>query len=301
MICCIYGFLEKIYGKKIFLIFYRMAKIWINLFYPLYVAIFPAFVKENRKDVVISLTSFPARINKVHLTLESLLRQTIKPGEIILYLSKEQFSDIDALPKKLKYMAQSHKIKIEFCDGDLKSHKKYYYAMKDRSDKTIITVDDDIVYPEDLIECLLKCSEKFPDTVCCTVAHRMKINGNSIGPYNSWEKNCQIIEKPKMDLLAVGCGGVLYPPHTFDLKRLLDKESISTLCPYADDLWLKSNEVLNEKKTVKIGKYTKFVFVGIVIWKNQTLTKKNVIDNGNDRQMQKILERNPTVLEKVKM
>ncbi|MBQ2886366.1 MAG: hypothetical protein IJE43_21810 [Alphaproteobacteria bacterium] len=46
--------------------------------------------KINMK-VIVSLTSYPARINIVHKTIESLLNQTYKADKVILYLAYEQF------------------------------------------------------------------------------------------------------------------------------------------------------------------------------------------------------------------
>lgn len=65
-----------------------------------------SFISEStdtisEKKIVVSLTSFPARIKKVHIVIESLLNQTIKPDKIILWLSKEQFEHYYVLPSKL--------------------------------------------------------------------------------------------------------------------------------------------------------------------------------------------------------
>src|SRR5690554_5862757 len=47
--------------------------------------------KKTKKNLIISLTSFPARISNVNLVIESMLRQTILPERIILWLSRKQF------------------------------------------------------------------------------------------------------------------------------------------------------------------------------------------------------------------
>ena len=57
-------------------------------------------LKSNRR-IVVSLTSFPIRINKLWIVIESILRQDYKPDKIILWLSKEQFPNFDLLPKTL--------------------------------------------------------------------------------------------------------------------------------------------------------------------------------------------------------
>ena len=48
----------------------------------------------NRQDkIIVSLTSFPGRINEVWICVESLMRQTFKPDAIELWLSLRQFPD----------------------------------------------------------------------------------------------------------------------------------------------------------------------------------------------------------------
>ena len=48
-------------------------------------------VTTEKRDtrLIVSLTSFPARIKTVHQTINTLLRQTVKPDHIILWLSED--------------------------------------------------------------------------------------------------------------------------------------------------------------------------------------------------------------------
>ena len=58
-------------------------------------------MSENGEEYIISLTSFPGRIEKVWLTIETVLRQDDKPNRIVLWLFKDEFKDKRTLPKKL--------------------------------------------------------------------------------------------------------------------------------------------------------------------------------------------------------
>ena len=84
-----------------------LSHIWAKYFKPL-----PVYCRitwesglnrETRNvEVIVSLTSYPARISTVHMTVLTLLNQKIKPDKIILWLAKEQFpSGMNALPKQL--------------------------------------------------------------------------------------------------------------------------------------------------------------------------------------------------------
>ena len=126
---------------------------------PKYFAKHPADINRTRQeDVVVSFTSFPARIGYVYMTVESLLRQTALPGRIILWLSKEQFPTEETVPEHLKKL-QNEVFQIRYVDGDIRSHKKYYYSFQEFPEKKVITVDDDMIYPPRLVEELLSVSQ----------------------------------------------------------------------------------------------------------------------------------------------
>lgn len=46
-------------------------------------------MKNKEKDTIISLTSYPPRINLVYKTITSLLNQTLKLNNVILWLVQE--------------------------------------------------------------------------------------------------------------------------------------------------------------------------------------------------------------------
>ena len=65
----------------------------------------PLNSEEREEQVIVSLTSYPARISYVHLAIKSLMLQSYKPDRIILWLAEEQFPD-KKLPKKLTDLCQ---------------------------------------------------------------------------------------------------------------------------------------------------------------------------------------------------
>ena len=79
-----------------------------NAVLPIYLRL--SHIKENHKvehNIILSLTSFPLRIGKLWMVIESLLRQTVRAEKIIVWLSKEQFPDINSVPQSiLRYNAE---------------------------------------------------------------------------------------------------------------------------------------------------------------------------------------------------
>lgn len=185
--------------------------------------------------VIVSLTSFPARIQKVWITIESIIRQQSTPEKIILWLSRDQFpNEKDNLPQDL-IAQQTRGLEIRFVDGDIKSHKKYYYVFREYPDKYILTIDDDLLFPTTFIKETYQYALQNPNSV---IAH--------FGSVFQWNSNIEYLEKIARPVtpgetgphLFFGSGGgTLFPP-----KRLApyldDISTIFQLCPTADDIYL---------------------------------------------------------------
>lgn len=202
------------------------------------------------KKIIISLTTHPGRIELVYKTIHSMFCQTESPDKILLWLSKEQFLNLE-LPDNLVKL-QELGLEILFCE-DLKPHKKYYYTMQRYPDDIIITIDDDVIYSPKLIECLMQSYYRHPGAISAARAHRVREENGEIAPYETWYKNyTKLCDTEEMDLVAIGCGGILYPPHCLDNGILFTKQLIMENCLFQDDLWLKLNELICGVPVVRI-------------------------------------------------
>lgn len=234
-------------------------------------------------NIIVSLTSFPVRINRIWLVLESLLRQEIKPDRIILWISEKQFTSSDKLPKKLLKL-KKRGIEIRFCENDLRSHKKYYYALKEFSNSNIITVDDDVFYHSKTLSYLLDAKNKYPNTICCNEASNIKTLGGEIMPYREWE-NVIGASAPTFNIIPIGVGGVLYPPGALYSDVLNEKIFIET-CFFADDIWLNVMSRLQGTKVTKTSFNSHYL--PVINFKNITLNSINVREGLNDKQLASI-------------
>lgn len=222
-----------------------------NYIYPIYCSVIPIRdIKDNTEEkIIVSLTSFPERIDKLHLCINSILRQTRPANKVILWLANTQFESKNDLPHKILELEKKG-LEIRFCD-DLRSYKKIYYTAQLYSDNTIITADDDTLYPEYWIEEMVKTSKKYPNCVVCYRAHEMISNGKYFAPYKEWNGLSKDIKGPELFLMPTGVGGVLYPPGYF-CNVDFDYEKIKCICPTADDLWLRVIGIKNKYAVVKV-------------------------------------------------
>lgn len=245
-----------------------------------------SFVNKNRNtsDVIVSFTSFPLRIEYCWLAVECMLRQTVLPQKIVLYLSKEQFDGFDSLPQRLKKYVPEYLV-IRWVDGDIKSHKKYWYAIKDFPNERLVIIDDDLIYPSTLLENLLDASIKYPNCVISNYWHEIQWDENGcVLPYSKWNShkvnysNCC-----DCDNIFFGSGGGTLLP-SGSLKDA--DQSFNTLrscCPLADDIWL--NAIVRKNRFKIIGlSYNN----GMLSWKIDNNVTLSDINNGkkfNDEQL----------------
>lgn len=225
---------------------------------------------HDGKLVIVSLTSFPKRIPTLHLVIECLLRQTVKPDKIVLYLTKSQVPSIDSLPSTLLDLC-NRGLDIQLCPDEIRSHTKYFYAMQQYPDEIVITVDDDLFYRTDLVESLLMNHASHPNAIIANWTKEI-IPGKK--KYTEWPDN-HVPHENKRQLL-LGVSGVLYPPHSLD-EDVFDVKKIINLSLTADDVWLTA---MARKKGTSIY-FTGYEYnhLPVMIRNNETLISVNYVRN----------------------
>ncbi|WP_146696199.1 glycosyltransferase family 2 protein [Thioclava sp. F34-6] len=186
---------------------------------------------ELDAPLVVSLTSFPPRFPQLVHTLRCLLNQTIQPDNVVLWCA---VSDIPALPQEILDM-KSQGLSIAPCD-DLRSYKKLVPALIEDPHRYIATADDDLHYPADWLEQMVKTVRKHPRRIAAHRAHRIAYTSEGeIRPYRDWAKNIEGAVEGD-DIFATGGAGALYPPGSLH-QSATDRDKFMALCPTADDLW----------------------------------------------------------------
>ena len=201
--------------------------------------------------LVCSMTTIPDRLSLVHLTIESVLLQSMRPRSVELYLS-DRLSPAD-LPESLTRL-QSLGLRVNFAP-DVGPHTKLIYALRDFPADRIVTVDDDHYYPSNMIAALLRMSAAFPEAVVGNWARRLRLDeagvvmgvrsGELLTPPLLLTSRDQDEHRPRPSLatLVYGSFGVLYPPGVLD-PRVGDAEMFQRLCPTEDDIWFKAMALL---------------------------------------------------------
>lgn len=248
---------------------------------------------ENRQaacDAVVSLTSHPGRMSVAGQCIRSLTAQTVRPYRILLWLSKEQFPEREAeLPGDLLSLRDTCEyFEIRWVEGDLKPHKKYFYAMQEYPERPVIVADDDVIYEDCLVERLMDSYRKFPDCISAMRANLLMFRRDgSIMDYEGWLMDYKaLLDIPSTQLVPTGVGGVLYPPGALP-KEAFDEEAITENCLLCDDLWLKIFASHAGRKTVVPRKFCQERLIEgsqeVALW------RMNVRGDNNDVSLKNIL------------
>lgn len=205
--------------------------------------------------IIVTMTTIPPRVHTTHQVVLRLLKQTVRPDKIILYLGKDKFEGVK-LPYFLRLQMKIFGVEVRYVE-DIGPHTKYFHAITEFPDDLVLTVDDDIRYPDDMIEVLYNSYKKFPKAISARRCHLMTFDENGqIKKYTEWEhKYSKNINTPSMKLFPTGVGGVLYPPHLMH-PEVYNLEQIKKLTFKNDDVWLKFMQVLSMTPVVATAPFT---------------------------------------------
>ena len=208
---------------------------------------------ERKPKIIVSLTTFPERITIVQETIKSLLTQTVKPDAIVLWLAESQFPNKEnELPEELLKL-KKFGLTIKWCE-DLRSYKKLIPSLIDYPNDIIITFDDDIYYPENVVELLYNSYLEHPECIHTNRGRRVELKGNKIIAKSAAEVYWTKYKDCTFKNTITGCGGVLYPPNSLD-KEVLNISKFKEILPTQDDVWFWTMAVKKGTKIKKVANY----------------------------------------------
>ena len=194
-------------------------------------------------EIIVSLTSYPARIGTIHLVIESLLNQSMRADRVILWLAPEQFPNKESdLPQELLDL-QAKGLTIGWYK-DIRSYKKLIPTLKLYPNSIIVTADDDNIYQKHWLKKLFDSYVKHPGDIQAHRVTKFYYANNrfyTVSGGRSYYKDASYLNK------LVGLGGVLYPPHCF-YKDILNEDLIKKLAPTNDDQWFWLQAAMNGVK-----------------------------------------------------
>lgn len=247
-------------------------------------------LKKQRKNhqVIVSLTSYGRRISDlvVFYTLVSILRQSLQPDKIILWIDKTKWN-LDNIPRRLKSLMEKG-VEFEFCD-DIRSYTKLVPALEKYPGSVVITVDDDIIYSHDTVKKLYDQYLLHSNAICCMNPVELHTKNGFPCNYEDWYWFPDDVEGQDM-VFPCGVEAVLYPPRCLG-DDVTNRELFLNLCPMADDVWFWFCGCMNGVTKIGIRRKTfNYSFDALYQYfhKGTALTHTNRFEHQNDKQIRDI-------------
>ena len=256
---------------------------------------------DSERNIVVSLTSYPVRMPEVHYALYSLLKQSLKPNKIILWLGEEQFPNREHdIPEKILAL-QKNGLEIRWTK-DIKSYKKLVPALREYPDAVIVTADDDLLYDPHWLKLLYADYQRnnFAPMVYAHRAHRIQVTpAGNIAPYHVWLLDAPPAcaeDGPSWFNFATTGAGALYPPHVLH-SDIFNEEIFLKLAPLADDIFFWAVAVLNGTKITVVENNIPDIMQMI---EGAGLFDVNLLQGKNDEQLANIFTRYPDIAIKLR-
>ena len=251
--------------------------------------------RDRRRGLVrpvVSLTTMSTRLHGVLNTVQTLLKQDLKPHSINVYVSTEPYlidKGVDLDSPTIRQLSDYPLVNL-YSVQNIGPYRKIYpviYQLRNSGapeDTPIVTVDDDCLYPEDLLSTFMSTMRG----TAAIVAHRgrlIQIDDKRIAPYRDFGTPSP---EPRLDSLAVGRNGVAYKLRHFPSVR--EAYVGPLIAPTADDLWIKWVTSIHCVPTVVLeprAAYDKSLdFENSVATESNTLFDKFNKTGGNDTTIQ---------------
>lgn len=160
-----------------------------------------------KERIIVTLTTWSKRIQNIPEVLDTIYGQTIPPDHIVLNLAYNE-----AVPENVQHYIDSHQIEVNRVP-DTKVYKKLIPTLKKYPNDCVITIDDDWLYPQDMIADFINIHKHYPNN---------PISGNRIvSEYLHCQCHC-------------GCASLIKASFLGDYIDAID-EDVILHCP-SDDL-----------------------------------------------------------------
>lgn len=109
------------------------------------------------EKIIVTLTTWSKRIDNIPTILDTIFKQTLPPDLVVLNLAFEEI-----VPDEVQSYISKHNIEINRVK-DTKVYKKLIPTLKKYPNDCVISIDDDWLYPQGMIEEFISIHKKYPN------------------------------------------------------------------------------------------------------------------------------------------
>lgn len=247
---------------------------------------------QQNNSIILSLTSYGKRVRRSAVyTVYSLLRQTVRPERVVLWLNEEEFNSQN-LPDDLLFLC-NYGLEVRF-GKDIGPYTKIIHSLSAFPDKHIITADDDLYYSKNFVKEFLEAHCQHPQAIITAFAKVPVSENCQMATYDAWPEYHHMAASFQYDstkLFPLGVGGVFYPSHVFD-EEVTNEAVFTTLCPKADDIWLYIMGLRSQaEKRILVDSHISYYHTDLLrqYLTKDRLTATNRFGGENDTQLQALI------------
>ena len=187
-------------------------------------------VKRNL-PVIVSIYAASNELKNMHLTIYSLLNQTMKPDKIILWVDDSE--DLQSLSYEITQFIKNG-LEIKFVK-ELGPYTAAYNAIKDYSESINVIAQNGFYYPTTWLKKLYASYIQYSEDIQVHIANRVKLKENKVFSSKFWEKE---VKKDSADFSYImnNNGGILFPPNCFG-NDFLRTDIFLKYAPVNSELW----------------------------------------------------------------
>jgi hypothetical protein len=203
-----------------------------------------------KQNIILSLTTIKSRVKNLPKILTSILNKNILQYTIHIFYSNskniydEGCSDND-LFDLMKFINKNNDenkdVKIFLSETvNIGPYRKLIPALKLYKDNIIITIDDDEIFENNIVDCFVETYQKHK-CIICSIGRIIDIGNwkNMNDTINYYEK-IFVTDKPYMNILPEGYGGILYHSNMFDDEFIkFDFNSLDNVTIKNDDIFFR--------------------------------------------------------------
>lgn len=198
-------------------------------------------------NIIISMATYPPRIQYLKKTINNILNQTLKFNKFIINIY-DNLTDQE-YEKYNEFLKLDSRIEIKRREARWRSINKIIWTAKDNPDSIIITCDDDIFYPNFFFQ---KLYNKWIENKDCIIAHEISpvfLNNGNIQHIASVD--IKLLQKTYGRYLTGCC---LFPPHIFDDTDIFNWDKFYDITNAThDEIWLWCITTLKHIKSIGLN------------------------------------------------
>lgn len=201
------------------------------------------YEKERGGDLIVSMTTYPARSRDAARVWNSILSQQADiPFRCMMILYEGDFPG-RKLPYWLREPVDLGQVEVLWYQKNLRSHLKLLPVMKEYPDADVITIDDDMTKPQGWLQNMIDEHRRWPeDIISCSYTFYLDSDFRWQRMKDLPQKNAQgknSVPSLVFQFSRICSGhGTLFPAHTYDGTGFFDEDEAMRLVPTCDETWM---------------------------------------------------------------